>query len=96
MASSGWRHGVAVPYARVDGLLNPLVVIGKTEKGIDFDSRDGRPARLIVLILTPNSQSQHDLLADAGRLFSQKEIVDRTMAATSFVELMAVLNAPVK
>jgi Kef-type K+ transport system membrane component KefB/mannitol/fructose-specific phosphotransferase system IIA component (Ntr-type) len=96
VTSSGWRHGVAVPYARVDGLLHPVVVIGKTEKGIDFDSRDGRPARLIVLILTPNSQSQHDLLADAGQLFSQKEIVDRTLAATSFVELMAVLNAPVK
>jgi Kef-type K+ transport system membrane component KefB/mannitol/fructose-specific phosphotransferase system IIA component (Ntr-type) len=94
--SSGWRFGVAVPYARIDGLLKPLVVIGKTEKGIDFDSRDGRPARLIVLILTPDNQSQHDLLADAGQLFSQKEMVDRTLAASSFVELMAALNAPVR
>jgi len=96
VASSGWRHGVAVPYARVDGLLRPLVVIGKTEKGIDFDARDGRPAKLIVLILTPDNPSQHDLLADAGQLFSQKEVVDRTLAATSFTELVAVLNAPVK
>jgi hypothetical protein len=48
------------------------------------------------LILTPDNPSQHDLLADAGQLFSQKEVVDRTMAATSFTELVAVLNAPVK
>ncbi len=96
VASSGWRAGVAVPYARVDGLLRPLVAIGKTEKGIDFGSRDGRPARLIVLILTPDNQSQHDLLADAGQLFSQKEMVDRALAANSFVELVAALNAPVK
>ncbi len=94
--SSGWRFGVAVPYARVDGLLRPLAVIGKTEKGIDFGSRDGRPAKLIVLILTPDNQSQHTLLADAGQLFSQKEMVDRTLAANSFVELVAALNAPVK
>lgn len=94
--NSGWRFGVAVPYARIDGLLRPLVVIGKTEKGIDFGSRDGRPTRLIVLILTPDNQSQHDLLADAGQLFSQKEVVDRALAASSFVELVAVLNAPVK
>jgi len=94
--ASGWRFGVAVPYARVDGLLRPLVVIGKTDKGIDFGSRDGRPARLIVLILTPDNQSQHDLLADAGQLFSQKEVVERTLAANSFVELVAALNAPVK
>jgi Kef-type K+ transport system membrane component KefB/mannitol/fructose-specific phosphotransferase system IIA component (Ntr-type) len=96
VTSSGWRFGVAVPYARVDGLLHPLVVIGKTDKGIDFNSRDGRPAKLIVLILTPDNHSQHDLLADAGQLFSQKEMVDRTLAANSFVELVAALNAPVK
>ncbi len=96
IASSGWRNGVAVPYARVDGLLRPMVVIGKAEKGIDFDARDGRPAKLIVMILTPDSRSQQDLLSDAGQLFSQKEIVDRTLAAKNFVELVAVLNAPVK
>ena len=96
VSRSGWRFGVAVPYARVGGLLRPLVVIGKTDKGIDFGSRDGRPTRLIVLILTPDNQSQIDLLADAGQLFSQKEVVDRTLAANSFVELVAALNAPVK
>jgi mannitol/fructose-specific phosphotransferase system IIA component (Ntr-type) len=93
---SGWRFGVAVPYARVDGLLRPVVAIGKTSKGIDFGSRDGRPARLIILILTPDNQSQHDLLADAGQLFSQKETVDRTLAANTFVELIAALNAPLR
>jgi mannitol/fructose-specific phosphotransferase system IIA component (Ntr-type) len=96
IASSGWRFGVAVPYARIEGLLRPVVAIGKTEKGIDFGSRDGRPARLIVLILTPDNQSQQDLLADAGQLFSHKEMIDRTLAANSFVELVAALNAPVK
>src|SRR5579862_735394 len=94
--SSGRRFGVAVPYARIDGLLRPLVVIAKTEKGIDFGSKDGRPARLIVLILTPDNQSQNALLADAGQLFSHKEMVDRTLAANSFVELVAALNAPVR
>jgi mannitol/fructose-specific phosphotransferase system IIA component (Ntr-type) len=80
-ASSGWRYGVAVPNARVDGLLRPLVVIGKAGRGIDFNARDNRPAKPIVLILTPDNQTQHDLLADAGQLFSQKEMVDRTLAA---------------
>jgi K+:H+ antiporter len=96
VTNSGWRFGVAVPYARIDGLLRPVVVIGKTEKGIDFGSRDGRPAKLIVLILTPDNRSQQDLLSEAGQLFSQKEMVDRTLAARSFVELVAALNAPVK
>ena len=33
VSGSGWRSGVAVPYARVDGLRRPLVAIGKTAKG---------------------------------------------------------------
>jgi mannitol/fructose-specific phosphotransferase system IIA component (Ntr-type) len=96
IATSGWRNGVAVPNARIDGLLRPIAVVGKVDKGIDFGSRDGRPARLIVLILSPDNRSQENLLSDAGQLFSRKDMVDRTLAAGSFVELMAALNAPVK
>ena len=34
VSSSGWRFGVAVPYARVDGLSRPMVAIGRTERGM--------------------------------------------------------------
>ena len=92
--ASGWENGLAVPYARVNGLTQPLVVVGKTS-GIDFDARDGKPARLIILILTGDNQSQQDLLANASELFSHKEAVDRAVNANSFLELVAALNAPV-
>ncbi|MGA2415126.1 MAG: cation:proton antiporter [Candidatus Sulfotelmatobacter sp.] len=93
--ASGWENELAVPYARVNGLTRPLVVVAKTE-GIDFDARDGKPARLIMLILTGDNQSQHDLLGDASELFSHKEAVDRAVDAKNFVELVAALNAPVQ
>ncbi|MGC2722176.1 MAG: cation:proton antiporter [Candidatus Acidiferrales bacterium] len=92
---SGWENGVAVPYARVNGLPHPLVVVGKTQRGVDFDSRDGRAVRLIVMVLTGDNQSQHDLLRDAGELFSRKEAIEQALNAQSFVELVAALNAPV-
>ena len=95
VASSGWENGIAVPYARVNGLPHPLVVVGRTQRGIDFDSRDGRPVRLVVLILTGDNQSQHDLLRNAGELFSHKEAIEQTLNAQTFVELVAALNAPV-
>ena len=74
----------------------PLVVVGRCEHGIDFDAQDGKPSRLIILILTGDNQSQHDLLGDAGELFSRKEAIEQMLEANSFVELMAALNAPVK
>jgi Kef-type K+ transport system membrane component KefB/mannitol/fructose-specific phosphotransferase system IIA component (Ntr-type) len=92
---SGWENELAVPHARIDGLARPLVVVAKSA-GIDFDARDGKPARLIIMILTADNQSQHDLLGDASQLFSRKEAVDRAVNAQTFVELVAALNAPVQ
>jgi hypothetical protein len=47
------------------------------------------------MILTGDNQAQHDLLADASALFSNREAIDQALEATSFVELVAALNAPV-
>ncbi|MGH7837800.1 MAG: PTS sugar transporter subunit IIA [Candidatus Binataceae bacterium] len=80
----------------MEGLLQPLVVVARARDGVDFDARDGKVARLIVLILTQDSQSQNDLLRDAGELFSRKEAIDQALEANSFMELAAALNAPVK
>jgi Kef-type K+ transport system membrane component KefB/mannitol/fructose-specific phosphotransferase system IIA component (Ntr-type) len=93
--ASGWENELAVPYARVNGLTRPLVIVAKSV-GIDFDARDGKPARLIIMILTGDNQSQHDLLGDASELFSHKEAVDQAVHASNFVELVAALNAPVR
>jgi mannitol/fructose-specific phosphotransferase system IIA component (Ntr-type) len=96
IVSSGWEHELAVPCALVNGLTRPLVVVGKSSAGIDFDTRDGKPARLIVMILTGDNQSQRDLLGDASELFSRKEAIEGALKVNTFVELVAALNAPVQ
>jgi len=93
---SGWENGLAVPHARVGGLPHPIVVIAKSEAGIDFNARDGKLSRLIILILTGDNQSQHDLLGNAEEMFSRKEAIDQVLEAATFLELVAALNAPVK
>ncbi|MGH9684605.1 MAG: cation:proton antiporter [Candidatus Acidiferrales bacterium] len=95
VAPSGWENALAVPHARVIGLPQPIVVVGRSKGGVDFDARDGRLARLIILILTGDNQSQHDLLRDAGELFSRKEAIEQALNADNFMELVAALNAPV-
>jgi Kef-type K+ transport system membrane component KefB/mannitol/fructose-specific phosphotransferase system IIA component (Ntr-type) len=92
---SGWENELAVPHVRVTGLMQPLVVVGKTA-GIDFDARDGKRAKLIILILTGDNQSQQDLLADASELFSHKEAIEQAVNASTFIELVAALKAPVE
>src|SRR5258708_6302831 len=93
--ASGWENELAVPDARVNGLSHPLVVVAKSS-GVDFDARDGKPAGLIILILTGENQSQQDLLGDVSKIFGHREAVDRAVHANNFLELRAALNAPVQ
>jgi Kef-type K+ transport system membrane component KefB len=93
---SGWENSLAVPHARVAGLSQAIVVIGRSEAGIDFKAKDGKLSRLIILILTGDNQSQNDLLGNAEELFSRKEAIDQVLEAATFVELVAALNAPVR
>ena len=93
---SGWQDELAVPSARVGGLLRPVVAIGTVSPGVDFGARDGKLARLIILILTPDNQTQNDLLRDAGDLFERNDATERVLGARNWVEVVAALNAPVE
>jgi len=48
---TGIGNGVVIPHSLIQGISELMVVIGVSEIGIDFDSRDEKPAKLIVLIL---------------------------------------------
>ena len=94
VSGSGRAHGVAVPHLRVSGIEKPVIVVGIHRDGVDFDSGNGGRVHLIMLILTGDNQSQIDLLGESGRLFRREEAVEQALAAESFVEFMAAVNAP--
>jgi len=93
--STGLRNGVAVPHARLYSLNAPLVGVGFSEEGIDFDASDGEPAHVIFLMLTPASETaaQLHLLRDIARTFQKEGMVGRAMETANATEFMAMLNA---
>jgi Kef-type K+ transport system membrane component KefB/mannitol/fructose-specific phosphotransferase system IIA component (Ntr-type) len=92
---NGLPNGVAIPHARVPGLKQPITAVGFSIEGIDFNARDGQPARLICLLLTPFSDHrlQLDLLADVGRTFADPKMIEKTLESTSYTEFLAVLKS---
>ena len=66
---------VAVPHARIEGLERPILVVGHSKEGIDFDSPDGRPSRLIFLLLTSahDMSAQIQIMGQISRLFKDEE-----------------------
>ena len=56
--STGMERGIAIPHAAVDGLSEVAACLGivSREGGLAFESVDGQPAHLIVLLLIPRAQ----------------------------------------
>jgi magnesium and cobalt exporter, CNNM family len=51
--ASAVGHGVIVPHARMMGLTEPIIAVGRYAKPAAFPTPDGMPVRLVFLILTP-------------------------------------------
>lgn len=86
---TGLGEGIAVPHARLAGLVRPLVVFGIAREGIDWDAVDGKPAHLIFLILTPHDENdtQLQILAAIVKALSESEVRHRLLEARGREEL---------
>lgn len=93
-SATGIGNRIAVPHARLDQLKAPIVAVGLSHQGVDFDAPDGKPARLIFLILTPRHDdgAQIEILADIARKLGKPETREKVLQATNFTEFLAVLR----
>jgi Kef-type K+ transport system membrane component KefB len=91
---TGIGNGVAIPRARLEELRLPLVGVGLTEAGIDFDAPDGQLAHVIFVILTPlqDHGAQIDILADIARTFEDEALHEAAHQVRSYTELLALLR----
>jgi mannitol/fructose-specific phosphotransferase system IIA component (Ntr-type) len=93
VAPTGLGDEVAIPHAAVDGLARPLLALGRAPRGIDFDAPDGRPARIVFLLLFPPKAYEDELriLASIARATNDARARDELIAATGLEEVTRVL-----
>jgi len=86
--------GIAAPHARIMEITSPLVVVGRSENGIDFDAIDGAPAHLVFLLLTPSRDegAQLQILADIARTFRDPETRRKAFHARDFSSFLDVVS----
>ncbi len=92
--ASGLERGLAIPSARLDPIKQPLVAIGLSRHGLDFNAPDGTLAHVVCLVLIPGADhdAQWGIMAEIGRALGAEEVRDRVLQAASYVELLAALN----
>lgn len=94
LVSTALGGGVAAPHARLEGLARPVVAVGVSPAGVEFDTPDGAPVRLVFLILTPRSEdgAQLEILSDIAATFSQEDAVERLCADPRPATLLTLMR----
>ena len=83
LGSTGIGEGIAIPHGKLKSLQSLLVSFGRSQKGVDFEAIDGKPAHLFFLLLAPeNSTGDHlRMLAGISRLLKDETFRQRLMTA---------------
>jgi len=91
--STGLEHGLAVPHGAVECVGDILAAVGLSKNGIPFDSLDGNPARLVVLLVIPKGAAQRHVrtLAGIARLASNQGLRQRILEAQSPSEILEAI-----
>lgn len=93
--STAMGRGIAIPHGHIE--KGPAIqgVMGICRTGIDFDSPDGDPVRLIMLIVTPKDKKDMHLkvLASLSSMVRDDAIRKRLMAAISPEDAMEVIES---
>lgn len=94
LGSTGVGDGIAIPHARIPGILKTYGLFCQLEKPIDFESLDNYPVDLVFLLLAPeNSGADHlKALAKVARFFRDHGMCERLRHAKDKSELFMMLR----
>jgi len=91
--STGLENHLAVPHARMN-IQTPLAAIAIHKNGIDFNSLDNLPARLIILLITPENKPelQLELLSEIAVKFSNKNFIEELINCEDANEVISKIK----
>jgi len=94
LGSTALERGVAFPHGRSLAVQKLTIVAARSEKGIDFESEDGKPTHLFFLILAPPHDTGNLYLQALGKiagLLKDEGVKDQLMSCgdyDSFIEIL--------
>jgi mannitol/fructose-specific phosphotransferase system IIA component (Ntr-type) len=94
LGTTGMGKGLAIPHLRTTAVTENVGAIGIAPEGIDFESLDGVPTRLVVLLLSPlKCREEHGvILRQIARLFHDRTLQYRIQISRGPEELFSSLG----
>jgi PTS system nitrogen regulatory IIA component len=93
LASTAIGEGVAIPHGKLETVSGLLACIGRSRRGVEFDSLDGQPTHLFFVLVAPASSTGVHLkaLARISRLFKDEAFRRRLLAAPDAATMFRIV-----
>jgi PTS system nitrogen regulatory IIA component len=94
LGSTGIGEGVAIPHGKSKEVKKILASFGRSLRGMDFQSLDGKPTHLFFLLIAPeNSAGMHlKALAQISRLMKDLAFRQRLLEAQTADEIYTIFS----
>lgn len=94
--STGMERGIALPHAAVEGIDDLVTALVVFRNGVPFQSIDGLPARILVMLLIPKDRRivYLPVLAEAARLLSRDDVREGLLAIAGASPRPGIVAAP--
>jgi PTS system nitrogen regulatory IIA component len=93
LGCTGLGNAIAIPHCKLDGLEAVLLAVGISKGGVDFHALDGKPVRLIFLVLSPSETPAGHLqaLARISRLVKSPGVTEGILASENVDQISRLL-----
>jgi PTS system nitrogen regulatory IIA component len=95
LGSTGLGKGVAIPHGRLRGLKRAAAAIIRVKEPIEFDSPDGQPVWLLVVLLVPEHATQQhlEILSELAQMLSEPSMRGQLQTIAQPATLLATVAA---
>lgn len=92
--STGTGAGIAIPHGKCNAVKELVIAIGIAHEPIEFNSIDGKPVTILILLVSPADQTGPHIqaLATISRLMLNDEFRQQLEKVTSSDEVYELLN----
>ena len=94
MMSTGIGNGVAIPHGKARAVDRMVAACGVAPSGIDFESVDGEPATLFILLVSPEAVGAPHVrvLANISRLLKEESVREQLRTCANADEFLSTLR----
>lgn len=92
ISSTGIGEEIAIPHVKSDNIISPAIAIGISNKGIDYQSFDNKPVKIIFLLISNNNDSHLNILSTLSTFLMDEHFVKQIINANDYNEIIDIIE----